>query len=214
MEKEMQNIKENKKRNSPTNLGRNPSYSPLPLSFFPLLGPIHSLSLFFYPVTLPCGARASSLSFSPKQPCARGMTPRSSGRSYRRRAHLALSPTAWNPRRRTRTSSAGPTWSGASSPRTERVLEQSPRRNRRFGQRRPRFDLQAPWPRSSLLAPARTWAQPGYKSVAVVPKQRRAERERMLQREALVTVKQKDDCWSAVGGNTGALVLAPRLVGG
>jgi hypothetical protein len=35
MEKEMQNIKENKKRNSPTNLGRNPSYSPLPLSLSP-----------------------------------------------------------------------------------------------------------------------------------------------------------------------------------
>ena len=32
----MQNIKENKKkRNSPTNLGRNPSYSPLPLSLSP-----------------------------------------------------------------------------------------------------------------------------------------------------------------------------------
>jgi hypothetical protein len=35
MEKEMQNIKENKKRNSPTNLCRNPSYSPLSLSLSP-----------------------------------------------------------------------------------------------------------------------------------------------------------------------------------
>jgi hypothetical protein len=35
MEKEMQNIKENKRRNLPTNLGRNPSYSPLPMSLPP-----------------------------------------------------------------------------------------------------------------------------------------------------------------------------------
>jgi hypothetical protein len=70
----MQNIKENKKRNSPTNPGRNPSYSPLLLSFFPLLGPIHSLSLFFYPVTLPRGPRASAPSFpncSPRSPANR-----------------------------------------------------------------------------------------------------------------------------------------------
>jgi hypothetical protein len=70
MEKEMQNIKENKKRNSPTNLGRNPSYSPLPLSLSPLLGPIHSLSLFFYPVTLTCGASSTDIS-SPRRLRAR-----------------------------------------------------------------------------------------------------------------------------------------------
>jgi hypothetical protein len=62
----MQNIKENKKRISPTNLGRNPSYSPLPLSLSPLLGPIHSLSLFFYPVTLTCGPSSTDIS-SPRR---------------------------------------------------------------------------------------------------------------------------------------------------
>jgi hypothetical protein len=46
MEKEMQNIEENKRRNLPTNLGRNPSYSPLPMSFSPCSA--HATSFSFY----------------------------------------------------------------------------------------------------------------------------------------------------------------------